>query len=103
MCTPMPRSVFNATISFGLINVPIKLFTATDSHTISFREIHQKDGARLEHRRIDPETGDTVEYADIVKGFELAEGEFVEITKDEIKAAAGEKTKTIPIEEFVPA
>jgi DNA end-binding protein Ku len=99
----MARSVFNATISFGLVNVPVKLFTATDSHTISFREIHQSDGARLEHRRIDPESGDTVEYGDIVKGFELSEGEYVEITKDEVKAAAGEKTKTIPIEEFVPA
>ena len=98
-----PRSVFNATISFGLINVPIKLFTATDNHTISFREIHQSDGARLEHRRIDPDTGDTVEYKDIVKGFELSEGEYVEITKDEVKTAAGEKTKSIPIEEFVPA
>src|SRR4051812_4167575 len=99
----MPRSVFNATISFGLVNVPIKLFTATDSHTISFREIHESDGARIEHRRVDPESGDEVDYADIVKGFELSEGEFVEITKDEVKAAAGERTKTIPIEEFVPA
>jgi DNA end-binding protein Ku len=98
-----PRSVFNATISFGLVNVPVKLFTATDSHTISFREIHETDGARIEHRRIDPETGDVVDYKDIVKGFELSEDEFVEITKEEIKAAAGEKTKTIPIEEFVPA
>jgi DNA end-binding protein Ku len=98
-----PRSVFNATITFGLVNVPVKLFTATSSHTISFRELHEADAARLEHRRIDPETGDTVDFKDIVKGFEIAEGEYVEITKDEVKAAAGEKTKTIPVDEFVPA
>lgn len=99
----MPRSIFNATICFGLVNVPIKLHTATDNKTVSFREVHSTDGARLEHRRIDPETGDEVDSSDIVKGYEIGEDEYVEISKDEVKAAAGERTKTIPIEEFVPA
>lgn len=98
-----PRSVFNATITFGLVNVPIKLHTATDNKTIRFREVHETDGAPLEHRRLDPETGDVVAYDDIVKGFEIGEGEYVVLTKEEVKAAAGERTKTIPIEEFVPA
>ena len=98
-----PRSIFNATITFGLVNVPIKLHTATDNKTICFREVHETDGAPLEHRRLDPETGDVVSYDDIVKGFEIAEGEYVVLTKEEVKAAAGERTKTIPIEEFVPA
>jgi DNA end-binding protein Ku len=98
----MPRSIFNATISFGLVNVPIKLFSATESKTVSFREVHLSDGAPINHRRIDPETGDEVDYGDIVKGYEVGEDEFIEISKDEIKAAAGGRTKTIPIEDFVP-
>ena len=98
-----PRSIFNATITFGLVNVPIKLHTATDNKTVRFREVHETDGAPLEHRRLDPETGDPVDYGDIVKGFEIAEDEYVVLTKEEVKAAAGERTKTIPIEEFVPA
>lgn len=98
-----PRSIFNATITFGLVNVPIKLHTATDNKTVRFREVHETDGAPLEHRRLDPDTGDVVPYDDIVKGFEIAEGEYVVLTKEEVKAAAGERTKTIPIEEFVPA
>ena len=98
-----PRSIFNATITFAMVNVPIKLHTATDNRTVRFREVHETDGAPLEHRRLDPETGDVVPYDDIVKGFEIGEDEYVVLTKEEVKAAAGERTKTIPIEEFVPA
>jgi len=98
-----PRSVFNATITFGLVNVPIKLHTSTDNKTVRFREVHESDGAPLEHRRLDPETGEIVPYDDIVKGFEIGEDEYVVLTKEEVKAAAGERTKTIPIDEFVPA
>src|SRR3954453_19775870 len=98
-----PRSIFNATISLGAINVPIKLHSATENKTVSFREVHATDGAPLEHRRLDPETGDVVPYKEIVKGFEVGEGEYIELTKEEVKAAAGERTKTIPIEDFVDA
>ena len=96
-----PRSIFNATVTFGAINVPIKLHSATQSQTVSFREVHVTDGAPLEHRRLDPETGEKVDYKDVVKGFEVGDGEYVELTKEEVKAAAGERTKTIPIEDFV--
>jgi len=96
-----PRSIFNATITFGAVNLPIKLHSATQSKTVSFRQVHETDGAPLQYRRLDPETGDEVPYADIVKGFEVAEDEYVELSKEEVKAAAGEKTKSIPIEEFV--
>jgi DNA end-binding protein Ku len=98
----VPRSIFNATITFGLVTVPIKMHTATDNKTVRFREVHEADGAPLEHRRIDPETGDKVDFKDVVKGYEVGEDEYVELTKEEVKAAAGEKTKTIGIEEFVP-
>jgi DNA end-binding protein Ku len=99
----VPRSIFNATISFGLVNVPIRLFSATESRTVHFKEVHVTDGAPIEHRRIDPETGEEVPFDDIVKGYEVREGEYVELTKEEIAAAAGERTKTIPIEDFVDA
>jgi DNA end-binding protein Ku len=96
-----PRSIFNATITFGAVNLPIKLHSATQSKTVSFRQVHQTDGAPLQYRRLDPESGDEVPYSDVVKGYEVAEGEYIELSKEEVKAAAGEKTKSIPIEEFV--
>jgi DNA end-binding protein Ku len=98
-----PRSIFNATVSLAGINVPVKLHSATENKTVGFKEVHAADGAPLEHRRIDPESGDVVPYSEIVKGYEVGEGEFIELTKEEIKAAAGERTKTIPIEDFVDA
>jgi DNA end-binding protein Ku len=97
-----PRSIFNATITFGAVNVPIKLHSATENKTVSFREVHVTDGAPLEHRRLDPESGEKVDYKDVVKGYEVGEDEYVELTKEEVKAAAGERTKTIPIEDFAP-
>src|SRR4051812_33191580 len=97
------KSIFNATVTFGMVNVPIKMYSATESKTVHFSEVHETDGAPIEHRRIDPETGDEVPYDDIVKGYGISEDEFVELSKDEIAAAAGERTKAIPIEDFVPA
>jgi DNA end-binding protein Ku len=97
------RSVFNATVTLAGINVPVKLFTATESKRISFKQVHAPDGAPIEHRRIDPESGEVVPYSDVVKGYEVGDDEYVELTKDEVKAAAGERTKAIPIEDFVDA
>jgi DNA end-binding protein Ku len=96
-----PRSIWNGTISFGLVNVPIKLFTATESRTVSFREVHQRDGAKIEHRRICPKEEKEVPYDEVVKGFEVAEGEYVVLEKDEIKAAAGDRGKVVELTEFV--
>jgi DNA end-binding protein Ku len=99
----MPRSIWNGTISFGLAHVPIKLYSATESKTVHFHEVHLKDGARLEHRRICSKEGKDVPYKEVVKGFEVSEGEFVVLDKDEVKAAAGGRGKVVEIEEFVPA
>ena len=96
-----PRSIFNATITFGLVNVPIKLHTATQSKSISFREVHVSDGARIEHRKINPKTGKVVDNKDIAKGYEVSKDEYVLLSKDEVAAAAGEKSKVIEIEDFV--
>jgi DNA end-binding protein Ku len=98
-----PRSIWNGTITFGLVAVPVKVYSATESHTVHFREVHAKDGARIEHRRICPKDDDVVDYKDIVKGYERSRGKWVELTDDEIAAAAGPLSKQLEIDHFVPA
>jgi DNA end-binding protein Ku len=98
-----PRSIWNGTITFGMVNVPIKLYSATESKTIHFHEVHQRDGARIEHRRICPKEDREVPYKEVVKGHEVSPGEYVVLEKDEVKAAAGDRGKVVHIEEFVDA
>ena len=98
----MPKSIWNGTISFGLAHVPIKLYSATESKTVSFREVHLSDGAPIEHRRICSKEGKEIPYKEVVKGYEVAEDEYVVLEKNEVKAAAGARGKVIEIEEFVP-
>jgi DNA end-binding protein Ku len=99
-----PRSIWNGTIAFGLVAVPVKVYSATESHTIHFREVHAKDGSRIEHRRICPKhDGKAIDYKDIVKGYELSKGKWVELTDDEIAAAAGGQSRRIDVDHFVPA
>ena len=98
----MPKSIWNGTISFGLAHVPIKLYSATESKTVSFREVHLSDGAAIEHRRLCSKEGKEVPYKEVVKGYEVAEDEYVVLEKNEVKAAAGSRGKVIEIEEFVP-
>jgi DNA end-binding protein Ku len=98
-----PRSIWNGTITFGLVNVPVKLYSATESKTVHFNEVHARDGAKIEHRRICPKEDKEIPYDDIVKGFEISEGKYVVLDKDEIKAAAGDRGKVVHITEFVDA
>ena len=98
----MPKSIWNGTISFGLAHVPIKLYSATESKTVSFREVHLSDGAPIEHRRLCSKEGKEVPYKEVVKGYEVSEDEYVVLEKDEVKAAAGSRGKVVEIEEFVP-
>jgi DNA end-binding protein Ku len=98
-----PRSIWNGTITFGLVNIPVKLYSATESKTVHFNEVHARDGAKVEHRRICPKEDKEVSYDDIVRGFEIADGKYVVLDKDEIKAAAGDRGKVVHITEFVDA
>jgi DNA end-binding protein Ku len=98
-----PRSIWNGTVTFGLVNVPIKLYTATESKTVRFNEVHAKDGARIEHRRICSKEGKEVSYDDVVKGYEVEPEKYVVLEKDEIKAAAGDRGKVVHLTEFVDA
>src|SRR5919108_3890245 len=99
----MPRSIWNGTITFGMVNVPIKLYTATESKSIHFHEVHVKDGARIQHRRICPKEDREVPKEEVVSGYEVSPDEYVVLEKDEIKAAAGDRGKVVHIEEFVDA
>ena len=98
-----PRSIWNGTITFGLVNVPIKLYSATESKTVHFHEVHIRDGAQIEYRRFCSKEDKEVEYKDVVKGYEVSEGTYVVLEKDEVKAAAGDRGKVVHLTEFVPA
>ncbi len=98
-----PRSIWNGTITFGLVNVPIKLYTATESKTVSFNQVHVSDGAKIEHRRFCPKENKQVDYDETVKGYEVSPGSYLVLSKDEIKAAAGNRGKVVHLEEFVDA
>ena len=98
-----PRSIWNGTITFGLVNVPIKLYTATESKTVSFSQVHVSDGSKIEHRRFCPKENKQVDYKETVKGYEVSEGSYVVLEKDEVKAAAGNRGKVVHLEEFVDA
>jgi len=97
----MARSIWNGTITFGLIAVPIKVHSATESHTIQFHQVHDKDGARIKQKRICTKEGKEVPYEEVAMGYEVRGGEFVMLSKDEIDAAAGARSRTIDLEEFV--
>ena len=98
----MPRSIWNGTIAFGQVNVPIKLYSATESKTVHFHEVHVRDGAQIEYRRFCSKEDKEVEYKDVVKGYEVSEDTYVVLEKDEVKAAAGDRGKVVHLTEFVP-
>src|SRR3954463_7510224 len=98
-----PRSIWNGTVTFGLVNVPIKLYSATESKTVRFNEVHAKDGAKIEHRRICSKEGKEVDYKEVVKGYEVQPDKYVVLEKEEIKAAAGDRGKVVHLAEFVDA
>ncbi|MBV9311133.1 MAG: Ku protein, partial [Solirubrobacterales bacterium] len=97
----MARAIWSGAISFGLVNVPIKLFSATSPKTVRFHQLSSKTGARIKQKRVDPTTGDEVAYDDIVKGYELTPDQYVMIDPGELEALDPKVTKTIDIEEFV--
>jgi DNA end-binding protein Ku len=97
----MPRSIWSGAISFGLVNVPVKLYSAVNRKTVRFHQLSGKTGHRIAQKRVDPTTGDEVAYEDIVKGYELSKERYVVITPDELEALDPEKSRTIDIEDFV--
>src|SRR5947208_14993288 len=97
------RSIWNGTIAFGGVFVPVKVHSATEDKTVHFHEVHQDDGARIEHKRICQKEEKEVPYKEIVGGYEYAEGKYVVLDKEEIKAAAGTESRLRDVEELVRA
>jgi DNA end-binding protein Ku len=97
----MPRSIWTGAISFGLVTVPVKLYSALNRKTVRFHQLSGKTGVRVVQKRIDPHTGDEVPYEEIVKGYEIAPERYVVIEPGELEALEPKKTRTIEIEDFV--
>jgi DNA end-binding protein Ku len=97
----MPRSIWTGAISFGMVTVPVKLYSAINRKTVRFHQLNGKSGVRIAQKRVDPQSGEEVPFQDIVKGYEIAPDRYVLIEPGELEALAPKKTKTIEIEEFV--
>jgi DNA end-binding protein Ku len=97
----MPRSIWTGAISFGLVTVPVKLYSAVNRKTVRFHQLSGKTGVRIAQKRVDPQSGEEVAYEDIVKGYELSPDRYVVIEPAELDTLQPKKTKTIEIEDFV--
>ena len=97
----MARSIWSGFLSFGLVNVPVGLYPATADQTIHFNQLHKGTSHRIRYKKVDEVTGDEVKTEDIVSGFPLGGGEYVVVTRDELKEAAPGKSETIEISDFV--
>jgi len=98
------RPIGSATISFGLVSVPIKLYSASESSAaVTFNWLHKKDGSRLKQQYVCAQDGEKVEKDDMVKGYEFAKGQYVTFTTDELKLMEQKRSDSIDIGEFVPA
>jgi len=97
----MARPIWSGSVSFGLVNIPVKLFSAVSRKTVRFNQIEAATGARIKQKRVSAATGEEVDYSDIVKGFELPSGEYVMISPEELDALDPAAAKTIDLQEFV--
>jgi DNA end-binding protein Ku len=97
----MPRSIWTGAISFGLVTVPVKLYSAVNRKTVRFNQLNAKTGSRINQKRVDASTGEEVAYEDLVKGYEISSDRYVVIDPSELESVEPKKTKTIDIEDFV--
>jgi DNA end-binding protein Ku len=98
-----PRAIASATVSFGLVSIPIKVYSSGDTSTgVRFNMLHKKCGSRLKQKYYCPQDGEEVERADIAKGYEFAKGQYVLFSDEELKALQAQATQTIEITEFLP-
>jgi DNA end-binding protein Ku len=99
----MPRSIWNGWLSWGTVNIPIKLFSAIEDKSVHFNQLHAKDGARIKQKRINPRSGDEVPFKRIVRGYEVSPDRWVVLSKEDAQAAEGRRAKVVDIDEFVSA
>jgi DNA end-binding protein Ku len=97
----MARAIWSGSISFGLLNVPVRMYSAVARRNIALREIRASDSSRIKHRRVAEGTDEEVPYDEIIKAYELTPGQYVPLTKDEMAALAPEKTRAVEVQDFV--
>jgi DNA end-binding protein Ku len=97
----MPRSIWNGSISFGLVNVPVQLFSAVQQKDVHFHEFQAGTGSRIKHKRVSEKSGREVDYGDVEKGFETSRGKYVMLTQEELESVEPGRSRTIDIEDFV--
>jgi DNA end-binding protein Ku len=96
----MPRAIWSGSISFGLVNIPIKLYAAVSRKTVHFNQLDSRTGARVKHKKVSAADGEEVPAEAIVKGYELASGDYVTVGDDELGALDPEASRAIDSEEF---
>ena len=101
--TGFMRSIWKGSVAFGLVNVPVKVYSATEDHDIKFHQVHAKDNGRIRYKRVCEVCGEVVEYRDIVRAFESDDGQSVVITDEDIATLPEERSREIEVLEFVPA
>lgn len=99
----MPRAMWKGAVSFGLVNVPVKLYSATEDHDISFRQVHREDGGQIRYKRVCSIDGEEVAYDDIAKGYQTEDGQVVVITDEDLRELPNQSSKEIAVEKFVPS
>ena len=97
----MPSAIWSGTVGFGLVSVPVKLVSATKSKDVRFNQLEESTGARIRYRKVSDATGEEVANEQIVKGFEVAPGQYVVVADEDVKALAPKASRTIEIEDFV--
>ncbi|HHU11042.1 MAG TPA: Ku protein [Intrasporangiaceae bacterium] len=97
------RAIWKGAVSFGLVNVPVRLYSATENHDVQFRQVHREDGGRIRYKRICSIDGEEVSYDDIAKGYETEDGQMVVLTDEDFADLPARTSKEISVEKFVPA
>lgn len=97
------RAIWKGAVSFGLVTVPVRLYSATESHDLKFRQVRESDGSRIKYKRVAEADGEEVAYADIAKGYEGGDGRMVVLTDDDLASLPNRSSKEISVEKFVPA
>lgn len=97
----MPRAIWSGSISFGLVNIPVKLYTAVSRKSVRFNQLDSETGTRIKQRRVNPDTGEEVSNDQIVKGYELGEGRYVTVSDEEFASLDPVAGRTIDLQEFV--
>jgi len=97
------RAIWKGAVSFGLVNVPVRLYSATENHDVQFRQVHREDGGRIRYQRICSVDGEQVSYDDIAKGYETEDGQMVVLTDEDLAELPTRSSREIAVDKFVPA